>query len=226
MALFVITGVTRGLGRAMTDQLVVLGHIVVGCGRSPHEIGALQQIYSSPHRFSVVDVKQAEAVERWAQELLATQQVPDFLLNNAAAMNNLASAWDVPVEEFDHVVDVNIKGVMNVIRAFAPAMIARKKGVIVNFSSGWGRSVDAQVAPYCTTKWAIEGLTKALAEELPSGMAAVPLNPGIIDTSMLRQCWGDSAASYPAAQDWAKKAVPFILKIKPRDTGQSLTVPS
>jgi NAD(P)-dependent dehydrogenase (short-subunit alcohol dehydrogenase family) len=225
MALFVITGVTRGLGRAMTDQLVTLGHTVAGCGRSPQEIAALQQIYPTPHHFSVVDVKQSIAVERWAQELLANQFVPDFLLNNAAAMNNLASVWDVPAEEFDHVIDVNIKGVMNVIRSFAPAMIARHKGVIVNFSSGWGRSVDAQVAPYCTTKWAIEGLTKALAEELPAGMAAVPLNPGIIDTSMLRQCWGDSAASYPAAQDWAKKAVPFILKIKPSDTGQSLSVP-
>ncbi|MBV9125505.1 MAG: SDR family NAD(P)-dependent oxidoreductase, partial [Planctomycetes bacterium] len=99
-------------------------------------------------------------------------------------------------------------------------------GVIVNFSSGWGRSTSAEVAPYCATKWAIEGLTKALAEELPPGMAAVPLNPGIIDTAMLRECFGADAAHYPRAEDWSRQAVPFLLRLGPGDNGKSLTVPS
>jgi NAD(P)-dependent dehydrogenase (short-subunit alcohol dehydrogenase family) len=75
------------------------------------------------------------------------------------------------------------------------------------------------------SKWAIEGLTKALAQELPPGMAAVPLNPGVIDTDMLRSCWADGAAAYPKAAQWAKAAAPFILKLGPKDNGQSLTVP-
>jgi NAD(P)-dependent dehydrogenase (short-subunit alcohol dehydrogenase family) len=98
--------------------------------------------------------------------------------------------------------------------------------VIVNFSSGWGRSVSPEVAPYCTTKWAIEGLSRALAEELPRPMAAVALNPGVIDTDMLRSCWGDSASSYPDAEHWARRAVPFILKISSRDNGRPLVAPS
>ena len=57
-------------------------------------------------------------------------------------------------------------------------MVAKKRGVIVNLSSGWGRSVAPEVGPYCMSKWAIEGLTKAMAEELPPGMAAVPGNVG------------------------------------------------
>src|SRR5262249_21389378 len=77
-------------------------------------------------------------------------------------------------------------------------MIRRGAGVIVNFSSGWGRSTAAEVAPYCASKWAIEGLTRALAQELPAGVAAVPLNPGIIDTDMLRSCVGGDAGGYPA----------------------------
>jgi len=97
--------------------------------------------------------------------------------------------------------------------------------VIVNFSSGWGRSTDAEVAPYCATKWAIEGLTQALAQELPSGMAAVPLNPGIIATDMLQSCFGDSASRYPSPQTWAKKSVPFLLKISSADNGQPMTAP-
>jgi NAD(P)-dependent dehydrogenase (short-subunit alcohol dehydrogenase family) len=121
-------------------------------------------------------------------------------------------------------VDANIRGTQNVIRHFVPAMVARKKGVIVNFSSGWGRSVSPEVGPYCMSKWAIEGLTKEMAEELPSGMAAVPLNPGVIDTAMLRTCWAEGAASYPKAEQWAKTAAPFILKIGAKDNGKSLSI--
>jgi NAD(P)-dependent dehydrogenase (short-subunit alcohol dehydrogenase family) len=80
------------------------------------------------------------------------------------------------------------------------------------------------VAPYCASKYAIEGLTKALAQELPAGMAAVPLNPGVIDTDMLRQAWSDGASSYPKAGAWAKVAAPYILKLGPKDNGQSASV--
>jgi NAD(P)-dependent dehydrogenase (short-subunit alcohol dehydrogenase family) len=133
--------------------------------------------------------------------------------------------WKVPAAEFDAVMDVNIKGVANVIRHFIPAMLQARKGMIVNFSSGWGRATDAEVAPYCATKWAIEGLTQSLAQELPRGLSAIPLNPGIINTDMLRSCFGDSASSYPSPEEWAKTAVPFLLKIGPNDNGKQLTVP-
>src|SRR5882757_7186128 len=120
------------------------------------------------------------------------------------------------------VVDVNVKGTVSVIRHFMPAMIKRGEGVVVNFSSGWGRSTDAEVAPYCASKWAIEGLTQALAQELPSSMAAIPLNPGIINTEMLQSSFGGSAAAYPAAEEWAKIAAPFLLQLGPSDNGKQL----
>jgi NAD(P)-dependent dehydrogenase (short-subunit alcohol dehydrogenase family) len=120
---------------------------------------------------------------------------------------------------------VNVKGTANVIRHFVPSMVRRKTGVIVNLSSGWGRSTDAEVAPYCASKWAIEGLTQSLAKELPPGMATVPLNPGIINTQMLQSCFGGSADHYPTPDEWAKIAVPFLLQIGPKDNGGQLTVP-
>jgi NAD(P)-dependent dehydrogenase (short-subunit alcohol dehydrogenase family) len=152
-------------------------------------------------------------------------EAPDLLINNAGLIHTPAALWEVPADEFAKVVAVNLIGVNNVLRAFVPAMVARRSGVIVNLSSGWGRSVSPGVAPYCATKWAIEGLTKALAEDLPEGMAAVPLNPGVIDTAMLRQAWADGAAGYPKAERWAETAAPFILGLGPADNGQSLTVP-
>ena len=104
-------------------------------------------------------------------------------------------------------------------------MVAAGRGVVVNFSSGWGRSVSPEVAPYCTSKWAIEGMTRALAEELPVGMAAVPLNPGMIDTAMLRSCFGAGAGAYPAPREWARRAAPFLLDLGRKDNGRPLTVP-
>jgi NAD(P)-dependent dehydrogenase (short-subunit alcohol dehydrogenase family) len=224
--LVVLTGATRGLGLAMTEKFVELGHTVCGCGRSREGIDALRRRFGPPNDFAMVDVAQEGQVEPWAARVLSSRGTPDLLINNAAIINQNAPLWQVPVEEFSLVLDVNVKGVANVIRHFVPAMVARKSGVIVNFSSGWGRSAASEVAPYCASKWAIEGLTLALAHELPRGMAAVPLNPGVIDTDMLRSCFGGSAARYPSAKKWVEAAVPFILQINSRENGKPQTVPS
>ena len=221
----IITGVTRGLGRALTEEFIRLGHTVIGCGRGSEGVFDLRMKHGAPHSFDVVDVSNATKVGMWGARALAFGETPDLLINNAALMNTPAPLWLVPAEEFATLVNVNITGVANVIHEFVPAMVAAKKGVIVNLSSGWGRGVAPEVAPYCASKWAIEGLTQALAQELPAGMAAVPLNPGVIDTDMLRQCWADGASSYPKADAWAKVAAPFILQLSAKDNGRSLTVP-
>jgi len=220
----IITGATRGLGRAMVDEFIRAGHTVLGCGRSERAIEQLRERYDKPHDFYEVDVSSDEDVRSWASLLLSTYGPPDLILNNAGVINRNAPLWDVPAREFNAVIDINVKGVANVIRGFVPDMVQRKRGVIVNFSSGWGRSVDAEVAPYCASKWAIEGLTRALAAELPSGMATVSLDPGIINTEMLRSCMGDTASSYPSPVDWAKVAVPFLLKLTAADNGKPLSL--
>lgn len=220
----VITGVTRGLGRALVEEFIRAGHTVFGCGRSGDAIFDLRMTHQAPHDFSVVDVSLDTKVSIWAAKVLESDSAPDLLINNAAIMNRLSPVWEQDDREFTRLVDANIRGTQNVLRHFVPSMVARKKGVIVNFSSGWGRSTAPEVGPYCMSKWAIEGLTKSLAQELPAGMAAVPLNPGVIDTEMLRSCWADGAASYPKAEEWAKTAAPFILKISARDNGRSLSV--
>ncbi len=219
-----LTGATRGLGRALTAEFVARGHKVAGCGRNAAAIAELQAAHGPGHDFAVLDVADDAAVGAWARRVLARFGPPDLLLNNAAVINRNAPLWQVPAAEFDALVDINIKGVANVIRHVLPAMVARRKGVVVNFSSGWGRGTDPEVAPYCASKWAMEGLTKALAQELPKGMAAVPLSPGIIDTDMLRSCFGCGARDYPGPEEWARTAAPYLLDLGPEDNGRSLTV--
>jgi NAD(P)-dependent dehydrogenase (short-subunit alcohol dehydrogenase family) len=224
--LIVITGVSRGLGQALTEGFIQLENTVLGCARSETAIEKLQAKFSSPHNFTRVDVAEEEQVQTWAKRLLADYGTPDLLINNAAMINELAPFWQIPNQDFERLIDVNIKGVANVLRHFLPAMIKQEKGIIVNFSSGWGRSTSPGVSSYCASKWAIEGLTRALAQELPKGMAAIPLNPGIIHTDMLEVCYGEDAASYTTIKDWTQKAVPFLLKLSPADNGIPLTVPN
>lgn len=219
-----ITGATRGLGRAMVDRFREAGCLVLGCGRNAESVARIQQELGDPHRFAAVDVSQESDVHDWAVSLLSEDIVPDLLINNAAVINRNAPLWEISSEEFATLLNVNVLGTHHLIRHFVPAMVQRGRGVIVNFSSGWGRSTSPEVAPYCATKWAIEGLTRALADELPEGMAAVPFNPGVIDTEMLRSCFGDAAAGYPDAEAWSRRAVPCLLGMNSSHNGQPLSV--
>ncbi len=221
----VITGVSRGLGRILAEEFAALGHRVAGCARSPEPLRALATELGSQHSFTAVDVIDPAAVEVWAGQVIDTHGAPDLLLNNAALINRRAPLWQVPLGEFSRIIDVNIKGVAHVIRAFVPSMIQRGSGVIVNMSSGWGQMTAPEVAPYCATKFAIEGLTGALAQELPPGLAAVPLSPGIIHTEMLDEAFGEAASQHWGPRDWAAVAVPYLLALGAADNGVSQRIP-
>lgn len=221
----VLTGCTRGLGLSLLHQFSNAGHTVYGGGRSQTAIDTLKALSLAGCHLSVLDVSEEDSVKSFSEQILQNGHVPDLLINNAGIINHATPLWQVPAEEFQSVIDINIAGVHRVIRHLVPAMIEQGKGIIVNLSSGWGRSVAPEVAPYCASKWAIEGMSKALAEELPAGMAAIPLSPGVIATDMLRQVWGDSANVYPTADVWAAKAAPYILSLGASDNGCSLTTP-
>jgi NAD(P)-dependent dehydrogenase (short-subunit alcohol dehydrogenase family) len=220
-----VTGCSRGLGLAMARGFAARGWSVSGCATDADAVATLAAKLGPAHRIRRCDVTSPDEVAAFAADILHGPGAPDLLLNNAAVISRNAPLWETSPEDFARVVDVNLKGVHLVCRAFLPAMIARRRGVVVNFSSGWGRSTSPEVAPYCATKWGIEGLTQALSQELPDGLAAVALNPGIIDTDMLRRTFGTAAADYPDPARWAATAVPFLEQLGPRDNGKSLTAP-
>jgi NAD(P)-dependent dehydrogenase (short-subunit alcohol dehydrogenase family) len=221
----VITGVSRGLGRAMALGFAADGWAVSGCGTDAAALASLAGELGPDHHVQVCNVTDPAAVEDFAAAAVARFGPPDLLANNAAVINPNKPLWEVSAGEFDRVIDVNLKGVHHLIRALLPGMIRRGRGVVVNFSSGWGRSTSPEVAPYCATKWGIEGMTAALAQELPDGLAAVALNPGVIDTRMLRSCFGQAADGCPSPEEWAKAAVPYLASLEARNNGKALTVP-
>lgn len=222
----VITGVTRGLGAALARWMADQGHRIAGCGRHAERLELLSRELGQPHRLSVVDVSDAAAAQQWGAQIVEAWGAPDLVVNNAALINANAALWKVPVDEFSQVIDVNIKGVYHVLRAFLPAMIQRKRGVVANISSTWGRVTSPEVAPYCATKWAVEGLTQSLAQELPKDVAAVAVNPGVIHTEMLESCFGAGAAAYMPPEKWVEKAGPFLLSLGRQHNGRPVSVPA
>src|SRR3974377_2255981 len=99
----VLTGVTRGLGRAMAEEFMRLGHTVAGCGRAERDIAALHGKFGPPHDFRTVDIASYEAVRAWARELLKSHGPPDLLLNNAGVINQNAPLWKISAPDFARV---------------------------------------------------------------------------------------------------------------------------
>ena len=223
--LIVITGATGGLGLALSEYFIKASHIVIGCGRNQSKIAELNSKFAAKSaKFYAVDISSDKSVKEWASQVLVEYGPPDFLLNNAGVTNERNNLWNISAEEFDRVIDINIKGTVNCIRHFVPEMVKSKKGIIVNFTSTWGKSVSGEVAPYCCSKWGLEGLSKAMAMELPAPLACIPLNPGVISTDMLQTVFGDSAKLYAKPEQWVNQAGPLILSLNRRVNGKSIDV--
>ena len=198
------------------------GWNVTGCARSTDPLIELSTRLVNSCFFQSVDITKPTEVENFAQSVIQNVGVPDLLVNNAGVINQNARLTEISPEEFASVLSVNLGGIHNMIRTFVPIMEVQGHGVIANFSSYWGQSTAHEVGPYCASKWGVEGLTRSLAQELPDGLTAVAFNPGIIDTDMLRSCFGEGAASHEKPAEWAKHAVDRLEQISPSDNGKTI----
>jgi len=217
-----ISGCSKGLGRAMAVEFHTRGWKVAGGARNGEALENLDKEIGHLCFFQAFDVSKSEEVENFAQSVEEKLGVPNLLVNNAGIINKNAPLTQISPEEFASVLSINLGGIHNMIRSFVPRMEKRGNGIIVNFSSYWGQSTAPEVGPYCATKWGVEGLTRSLAQELPQGLATVAFNPGIINTDMLRSCFGDGASSHENPVDWAKHAVSRLEKIGLPDNGQTI----
>lgn len=206
-----ISGNRRGLGAALTAHLSGLGHQVWGFSPASEP----------PDR---VDVSRYDQVQSWVDSVVAHYGPPDLVIANAATVLSPAPLAEVDPEDFSRILDVNVKGMFYFFRAVLPAMLERGQGILIGTSSGYGRSTTPRMGPYCTSKWAVEGLVKTLSQELPKTMAAIALDPGTLQTDMLRQALGAGARFFPTPDQWVDKAAQLILHLGPEHNGQSLTV--
>ncbi|XP_022929928.1 NADPH-dependent pterin aldehyde reductase-like isoform X1 [Cucurbita moschata] len=223
-----ITGVSKGLGRALALELATRGHTIIGCSRDQTKLDSLQEQLSksSPihHFLFPLDVRSNKNVEEFAQIIGKQKLVPDIIVNNAGLAHEQVKIWELDAQDFDNVIDTNIKGIANVLRHFLPLMMATKQGIVVNISSSAGRDTHENFSAYCSSKWAIEGLSKCVAKGVAEGMAVVALDPGFICTDMLHFLVGDAATRCQSPEKWAMKAATMILDFTSKDNGASLTI--
>ena len=172
--LAVVTGASRGIGRAIVELFEREGAQVAGCAR--HAAAGVD----------VCDVSRGDDVARFASLVKERHGTPDIVVNNAgivvrAALDGLQeSAWD-------EVVGSNLKGTFLITRAFLPEMRARGRGRLINVASISGRLGTAGLTAYCAAKHGVVGLTRALAEEIRAdGLCVNAICPGSVDTDMLR----------------------------------------
>ena len=198
------------------------GWKIAGGARNSDTLESLKKDLQSEHFIYPFNVTNPEEVDIFAAKTEIELGVPDLLINNAGIINKNAPLTQVSPKEFASILAVNLGGIHNMIRAFVPMMENKGRGIIANFSSYWGQATAPEVGPYCTSKWGVEGLTRSLSQELPSGFAAVAFNPGIIDTEMLRMCFGADASTYEKPDKWAIHAVDTLSKLSPSDNGNTI----
>jgi NADP-dependent 3-hydroxy acid dehydrogenase YdfG len=183
----VITGASSGLGEATARHLAERGAAVVMGARRADRIEALEkELTAAGHKARAVatDVTVADQVKNLVDTAVREFGRVDVMLNNAGLMP-LAPLERLRVDEWDRMIDVNIKGVLYGIAAALPHMKARKSGHIINVSSVYGHVVDPGAAVYCATKFAVRALSEGLRKEAkPYNIRTTVISPGAVRTEL------------------------------------------
>ena len=220
-----VTGVSRGIGRALVPVLLEAGARVAGCARSQEGLDRLAASLSYPAdalMLACCDVGDPGAVAAWVESVEAAWGGVDVLVNNAAILPKPAAVEELDPAIWTETMQVNVVGTAAACKAVLPGMRVRGHGVIVNVSSTWGRSAAGRVAPYCASKFAVEGLTQSLAQEVPAGVAVVSLNPGVIATDMLADAFEGDVSAYPSPESLGPRWLALFGGIGPSWNGRAL----
>jgi NADP-dependent 3-hydroxy acid dehydrogenase YdfG len=182
-----ITGASSGIGEATARRFAAEGAQLILWARRLERLDRLADHIESQHgghvHVAAVDVRDRDAVNAAAAAALDAGDVPDVLINNAGLARGLAKVYEANPDDWDEMIDTNIKGVLNVTRAFLPAMVQRGRGHVVNIGSTAGHMTYPNGNVYAATKFAINGLTKGIALDLAGTPIRVSsIDPGFVET--------------------------------------------
>ena len=220
--LVVITGTTRGLGRALAEGMARAGHKVVGCGRSAGAIEHHGAATGHPHDFASVDVTHDPAVKAWAERVLAEHGPPDLLINNAALINANAPLWTMPAAEFESHGREHGRGRQRD-PAIRPGDGGAQRGVIINLSSGWGRDLAGGGA-LLRDQVGDRGPDQGPGRGAAARHGGHPAQPRRHRHRHAPDRFGDSAGEPPGPRAWARRRS-LHPRAGPKDNGKPATVP-
>jgi len=183
-----VTGAGRGIGAAIARKLATLGATTILCGRTQSTLDATaQSIVAAGGKAEIIpcDVTVLSQLEQAAARLESTLGRLDLLINNAGIGGFRHPLHELPPDEWDQVLNTNLRGVYYAVKAFGPMMIRAKAGHIINISSLAGKNALPNGAAYAASKWGLNGLTYSVAEELRGHNIRVSVVcPGSVDTEL------------------------------------------
>ncbi|MFM7078809.1 MAG: SDR family NAD(P)-dependent oxidoreductase [Bacteroidota bacterium] len=188
MAIVFITGATSGFGRASALLFAKNGWDVIINGRRTERLDALEDEIHSLQQGSRVlklpfDVRERQLVKESIEKLSDDWSRIDVLINNAGLASGLSFIHEGNIDDWETMIDTNVKGLLYVSRAIMPGMVERKTGHIINISSIAGKEAYPKGNVYCATKHAVDALTKSMRIDLlPFGIRVTSINPGAAET--------------------------------------------
>jgi NAD(P)-dependent dehydrogenase (short-subunit alcohol dehydrogenase family) len=175
---WLVTGSSRGLGRALAEAVLAAGHKLVATARNPAQLADLSDVYSDRVRTVPLDVADEQAARNAISVATETFGQLDVLVNNAG-YGNVGPIEDTSLADFRAQIETNLFGVINVAKAAIPHMRERGSGHIIQLSSVGGRVGAMGRGPYSTAKWGVEGFSEVLAKEVgPLGIKVTIIEPG------------------------------------------------
>lgn len=180
-----ITGATSGIGKATAEAFAESGIDLILCGRRPERLDEISKTLSQKVKVTTLlfDVRNKQAVSIAINSLSGDWKNIDILVNNAGNAHGLGTLEDGVLEDWDAMIDGNVKGVLYVFKAVIPLMKPRGKGHIVNISSIAGKQTYVNGGVYCASKAAVEVLSEAMRLELTQhGIKITNVAPGAVET--------------------------------------------
>ncbi|MBO0590971.1 SDR family NAD(P)-dependent oxidoreductase [Cellulophaga sp. E16_2] len=180
-----ITGATSGIGKSTAILFAANNYNVVLCGRRQERLNALKQELGKETKVHTLnfDVRDKAAVFEAIESLPSDFSDIDILINNAGNAHGLDTIDQGNTDDWDAMLDINVKGLLYVSKAIIPKMIAKKAGHIINIGSTAGKEVYPKGNVYCASKHAVDAITKGMLMDLnPYGIRVGAVNPGLVET--------------------------------------------
>ena len=195
-----ITGATSGIGQACSETFAEQGARLIITGRRTERLSTLADKLHDKHQSDVLpltlDITQREAINECISQLPVEYSDIDLLINNAGLALRTDPIQTADPDNWDIMIDTNVKGLLNVSRAIFPGMIRRKSGHIINIGSIAGHDYYPGGNVYCATKHAVKAITKTLQIDLlGTGVRAGSVDPGAVHTEFSQVRWDDEKRS-------------------------------
>jgi 3-hydroxy acid dehydrogenase/malonic semialdehyde reductase len=215
-----ITGATAGIGRSTAELFASHRIDLIVTGRRKERLEELAAELKEKYKVKVLalcfDVRDLQEVEKALGNLPEEFSSIDILLNNAGLASGMAPIHEGDIEDWEKMIDTNIKGLLYVTRVIAPMMVKSKKGHIINIGSIAGKEVYVNGNVYCASKHAVDALNKGMRVDLlPHGIRVTSINPGMIETEF-------SIVRFHGDEERAKKVYLGIQPLTAEDIAETV----